>query len=260
MTPGEQEALSKLERVHGARELSAVVLALIIPADSAPSYIAWARETEDVPSAALLRGHVTDLSDATRLPCLDRMLERMRQQPRPERRRLLESTRRVVAAIRPLRPLDRLHWLYMRRRLGDRAPTAARPVAENDLAELPGVTLLQIARVAAYLSRLVPGGDAASGPAWYASAMAQLVEPGLVPPLSPPDGDGLAHALVEVEALPWMLRPVLLRGWVDAALATAQRARLPHEAADALRLTAGLLDSPLPPELARHYIESHWDA
>jgi len=80
-----------------------------------------------------------------------------------------------------------------------------------------------------------------------------------VPACSTPDGDGLAHALDEVESLPWMLRPVLLRDWVDAALATGERTRLRPCAADALRLAAGLLDSPLPPELARHYIELDWD-
>jgi len=66
------------------------------------------------------------------------------------------------------------------------------------------------------------------------------------------------RALEDVETLPWMLRPVLVRDWVDTALSTAQRARLAPQAADALRLVAGLLDSPMPPDLARHYIELAW--
>jgi len=53
----------------------------------------------------------------------------------------------------------------------------------------------------------------------------------------------------------WMQRPVLVRNWVDTALARRERGRLRDSAADALRLSCGLLDSPLPPELARHYIE-----
>lgn len=259
MNPAEHEALARLARVHGAQELQAAVLALISPADNSASFIAWSQETQFTPSAPLLRGNVTELTDATRLPCLEALLERMRQRPKPERRVLLQSTRRLMAAIRPLRPLDRLHWLFMRRRLGDRAPQAAQPEAENSFDDLSGVTMLQIARVAAYLAKLVPGADRQAGEAWYRASMSQLMPPDLVPPCTAPDGDGLAHALDEVESLPWMLRPVLLRGWVDAALATSARARLPHEAADALRLAAGLLDSPLPPELARHYIELDWE-
>jgi len=104
----------------------------------------------------------------------------------------------------------------------------------------------------------VPGPDPTAGPAWYATVMSQLDPKSDVPPYKIPDGDGLAHALDEVEALPWMLRPVLVRGWVEAALATSGRARLYPVAADALRLAAGLLDSPMPPELARHFIEVDW--
>jgi hypothetical protein len=104
----------------------------------------------------------------------------------------------------------------------------------------------------------VPGRDAAAAQAWYADAMGRFLPPEMVPPCQPPDGDGLVHALEEVESLPWMLRPVLVRAWVEAAIATGLRARLPAGAADALRLVADLLDSPLPPELARHYTELEW--
>jgi len=48
---------------------------------------------------------------------------------------------------------------------------------------------------------------------------------------------------------------VLVRGWIEAALAASPMNRLGDGAADALRLACLLLDSPLPPELARHYIE-----
>ena len=75
-----------------------------------------------------------------------------------------------------------------------------------------------------------------------------------------PDGDALAHALLEVQTLPWMLRPVLVRAWVDAAGQIGPRVGLSPAAADALRLVASLLDSPLPPELARRYASLNWDA
>jgi hypothetical protein len=254
----ELEALARLSRVQGPGELHAAILALITPADSVGSFVAWTAETQRCATAAVLRGEITQITDATRLPCFERLLERMRALPKEDRRALLESTRRVVAAFSPLRPIDRLHWLFMRRKLGERPPVAALPEVHNDLRSLPRHTAERVACVAAYLSRMVPGPERDAGRIWYATAMTHLIDPRTVPPCRPPDGDGLARALLDVEALPWMLRPVLLRAWVDSALAISQRARLWSGAADALRLLAGLLESPLPPELARHYREVEW--
>lgn len=254
----EREALARLSRVQGPHELHAAILALITPVDSVASFVAWTSETQHAANAAVLRQDVTALSDASRLPCLEALLDRMRTQSKEDRRTLLVSTRRVVAAFSPLRPIDRLHWLLMRRQLGEKPPVAALPEEHNDLASLPGMTLMRIASVAAYLARTVPGADPAAGRAWYAATMATMMDADCVPACMPPDGDALARALLDVEALPWMLRPVLLRTWVNAALGTSQRARLWPTAADALRIVARLLDSPLPPELARHYIELDW--
>lgn len=254
----EREALARLSRVHGSGELQAAILALISPKDSAESYIVWSVETEHKPNAALLRQDVMQLSDATRVPCLEALLERLREQPKSDRRSLLESTRRVMAAIRPFRPLDRLHWLLMRRKLGDRAPLSAPPAPQNDVAQLSSYMIERVAAVTAYLARMVPGTQGPSGEAWYREVMQELVHGGELPPCKAPDGEGLVYALLDVESLPWMLRPVLMRGWVEAALAVSQRARLAPMAADALRLVAGLLDSPMPPELARHFHELDW--
>ncbi|HET6603957.1 MAG TPA: hypothetical protein VFG21_07045 [Xanthomonadaceae bacterium] len=254
----DRDAIDRLSRLHGAGELTAAILALIAaPADAAAAS-AWATQTAEVATAAAIREDIDGLPAAWRLPVFDVLLVRMRLLPKAERRTLLQATRRVMAAHTPLRPIDRLHWLLMRRRLGDRPPACAMPGSQNELARLAPHTLVQIARVSAYLSRMVPDGERTAGHHWYARVMAPLIPVDAVPPCDPPDGDGFAHALDEVEALPWMLRPVLVRAWVDAALATGQRARLPAGGADALRLAAGLMDSPLPPELARHYIELDW--
>lgn len=253
-----REALGRLSRVHGPGELHAAILALISPQDSAESFIVWTHETVFSPDASLIRQDVTKLSPELRVPCLEALLARMRQCPKDDRRNLLRATRRLVAVHSPLRPIDRLHWLLMRRKLGDRAPAALPPQARNDLAELSKYMVGRIASVTAYLARIVPDPDGRTGLAWYAHVMSQLDHTGDIPPCKAPDGDGLAHALDEVEALPLMLRPVLMRGWVDAAITTSGRVRLLPMAADALRIAAGLLDSPLPPELARHFVELDW--
>lgn len=257
LLPDEHESLSRLSGVHGSRELSAVILALIMAAGSEASHAAWARETEGLPEAEALSKDACALGEAARLPCLEALLKRMGSLPRSDRRTLLEATRRVMAAHQPMRPLDRLHWLAMRRHFGDLAPTSM-PQKEKDPAQLPPESVPHVAHVTAYLSRLVPGLDAAAARTWYAQAMGRLVPPGMIAPHQPPDGEGLVHALQEVECLPWMTRPVLVRAWVAAAIAMCPHGCLPAEAADALRLAAGLLDSPLPPELARHYIELPW--
>lgn len=254
----EREALARLSRVHGPNELHAAILALISPPDSVPSFLAWTRETVSCIDASLLRQDVTRLSEGARLPCLEALLARMRLCTKENRRDLLRSTRRVMAAHSLLRSLDRLHWLSMRRQLGERMPFPLPPQAHNDLAELSRHMIGRVASVTAYLARMVPGPDPQAGPMWYAAVMSQLDQTGDVPPCKAPDGDGLAHALDEVESLPLMLRPVLMRGWVDAALATSGRARLYPMASDALRLAAGLLDSPMPPDLARHFAELDW--
>ena len=91
------------------------------------------------------------------------------------------------------------------------------------------------------------------GTAWYDTVMLPWHETATIPPCRPPDSDGLVHALQTLQALPWMQRPMLLHGWVAAALQHSRHGRLAFEAADALRLSGWLLDSPLPPELVRHY-------
>lgn len=254
----EREALGRLSRVNGPFELRAAALALATRPSTETAVAAWAAETADSTSADVLLDDVRHLSAGARLPALEVMLARLRLQPKPERRHLLESTRRVMAAHVPLRPLDRLHWLLMRRRLGDKPPTAAGPDQANELSQLPAPILLQVARVTAYLSRMVPGRDPTAAVRWYIEAMSRFLPPEMVPPCHPPDGELFAHALEQVEALPWMLRPVLVRAWVDSAIATSQRARLPTGAADALRLVADLVESPMPPELERHFTELDW--
>jgi hypothetical protein len=278
----EQAAADHLSRLNGAQSLQAGVLALLLPPNSRRGARAWSVETAAWPGAAALREHVEALAPAARLPWLDVLLQRMRGQPLSSRQLLLAATRRVMAARRVVRPLDRLHWMVMRQRLGEPTAATRHEAAAAELACLPAGDVLALARTTAFLARMVPtespqpadrpgtGNDrpdhpanpadpgepvgpvCAAGIAWYASAMERWQQ-GEIPPCRPPDSEGLVQAVQELQALAWMQRPVLARDWVGAAVRHSPHGRLTDSAADALRLGCALLDSPLPPELERHY-------
>ena len=260
----EQAGADHLSRLHGALELQAAVLALLLPVDSQRAARAWQVETETTPNAQAVLEHVTQLPHAARLPWFETLVSRMRGQPQAARQALLESTRRVMAARGVVRPIDRLHWLAMRQRLGEASAAGARVAAAADLSRLPQSDVSAIAVYSAFLSRMVPvdaahppqpagAAPAALGAAWYDTVMAPWQRRATVEPCVPPDTDALVHALQELQALPWMQRPVLVRSWVGAAQQHSRHGRIGDGAADALRLSCSLLDSPLPPELTRHY-------
>ena len=254
----EQAAADRLSRLNGVLELQAAVLALLLPAGSQRAGRAWQIECEATPDAAALLAHVTQLPNPARLPWFETLVSRMRNQPLAARQALLAATRRVMGARGVVRPIDRLHWLAMRERLGAASAAGARAAQAADLSQLPQADVSAIAAYSAFLSRMVPV-DAVetltteAGVAWYDAVMQPWQARATIAPCQPPDIDGLVHALQELQGLAWMQRPVLVRGWVTAAQVHSRHGRLGDGAADALRLSCALLDSPMPPELARHY-------
>jgi hypothetical protein len=258
----EQSAGDFLARVHGADELHAATLALLLPPASQRAARAWQIETADMPHTETLLAHVQHVPAAARLPWFETLVSRVRDQPVAARQRLLESTRRLMSARGTVRPIDRLHWLEMRERLGGPTATAAPAAAADDLSRLPQADVAAIARYTAFLSRMVPvdaagspdiATDGTPGMAWYDAVMQPWRRRAEVPACQPPDIDGVVQALQELQSMAWMQRPMLVRGWVVAAKEHSLHHRLGDLAADALRMTCSLLDSPMPPELARHY-------
>jgi hypothetical protein len=254
----ERAAVDRLSRVHGAHELQAVLLALLLPAGSRRALSAWRVETEDTAQAAALRDDVLCLAVASRLPWFEWLLSRMAPMPLATRKNLLEATRRVMSARNHVRPIDRLHWLVMRQRLGEAAQYGPPSGADADISQLHESAVLTIAAYTAFLSRMVPGerGGSEGGKSWYDTVMTPWQHRAEVPPCTPPDIDGLVRALHGLRLLPWMQRPVVVRGWVSAAVRHSRYGHFDDTAADALRLSCSLLDSPLPPDLAEHYIEA----
>jgi hypothetical protein len=258
----ERDAADRLSRIHGAGELQAVLLALLMAPGSKRALRAWQQESAAFPGADALRRHAACLSGAARLPWFELLLARMATQPLAARQDLLQATRRVMGARGVARPIDRLHWLTMRRGLGEVGPLAARPESHGEAPVWLESDVLCVAAYTAFLSRMVPGEtvDGPEGRAWYDIVMATWLPFAEIPACQPPKAEAMVEALAKMQTLSWMQRPVIVRNWVTTAISRSRGLRLCDLSADALRLTCGLLDSPLPPELARHYITLPADA
>ncbi|HEY3635208.1 MAG TPA: hypothetical protein VGK95_09170 [Caldimonas sp.] len=258
----ERDAADRLAYVHGAGELRATLLALLLPAGSKRALRAWHAEITATPATEALREHAVNLAGAARLPWFELLLARMALQPLAARQDLMQTTRRVMGARGVARPIDRLHWLAMRRALGDSTPLAARPDPHAEGVEWLESDVLNVAAVTAFLARMVPGAnaDAPEGRAWYDAVMGSMPGFAVIPPWQPPKAESMVEALTRLQTLSWMQRPVVVRSWLATAIAQSRFGRLSDLSADALRLSCGLLDSPLPPELARHYIVLPADA
>jgi hypothetical protein len=252
----QRDAADRLSRLHGALELKSALLALILPPGSQRASRAFEIETEGARQAPGILLHVRNLPPAARLPWFDELLRRMALQSMPIRQELLQATRRVMGARGIARPIDRLHWLTMRRGLGDKASPTAR--AGGDVSEWLDTDILAIASYSAFLSRMVPferaeNDDDTAALKWYD----QVMEPwrgGIdLPPCEPPDGEGVVRALGVLQTLAPMQRPMLVRAWATAATSLGRHGRISDSASDALRLTCGLLETPLPPEVEQHH-------
>src|SRR5690606_17819536 len=116
-----------------------------------------------------------------------------------------------------------------------------------------------VVALTAYLARLVPRAEGLDGlhpaaQAWFQAVLARYPGPSQgMSECQSPDADQLMLALTSVQEMSWMLKPVLVRAWVEEALNHSLDGVLSDHTANALRLMADLLDSPLPPVLREHY-------
>ena len=252
-----RDAADRYERLHGALELKAALLAMLLPPGSQRAVRAFEAETTDVRPAETLLMHAQNLPGRARLPWFERLVARMALHPLPLRQELLQATRRIMAARGVSRPIDRLHWLAMRRGLGETAAPIARSASAVEGSEWLETDVAAVARYSAYLSRMVPvetvdGAESPAGTVWYATVMEPWRGAGL-PAFEPASGEQAVRALAQLQTLAPMQRPLIVRGWVIAALRSSVRGQWTDSAADALRLSASLLDTPVPDELGRHH-------
>jgi hypothetical protein len=158
--------------------------------------------------------------------------------------------------------MDQLRWIALRHLLAGSAVAPPAALAQ-EFETLDGDQVHSICVYAGFLSALVPTPEVHFDPTgygsvsqqWYDTVTAPWADRADVPAREGYDIDAALRALRELQAMPWLLRPMLVRTWFDAARALTDGPRLHAASADALRLSCVLLDSPMPPELGQQYIE-----
>lgn len=251
-----QQALERLLRVHGPNGLKAALLAMMLAPGHDRRLEAWFDETVTIREADPIRSDMAAIGPAALLPWFERVLQRLALAPLAERKVMLRAVRRLLTVPGPGRAIDRLLWLAVRRGFGESPWAPVRTVAATAAPTLPAACLPDVARFTAHLARSVPSEDPESlaGRDWYLAVMFRWQPATEVPPWRAPDVDVMVHALSALERLSWIERPLLVRCWVGEALAHSSGDWLAPGAADALRLACTLLDCPMPPDLARHYV------
>lgn len=260
----DQDAWARLKRLYGPTEQRLAVLALMLNPDNQKELTLWGQLAEAIPHGPQILCDVLDLQPQRRAPEFERLCTEVANRPLEEKRVLVETARDLLRVDGRVSPKDRLWWMALRHRMGVQAilkKAYARTAtgAGHDLSALQTHEMADVASLTAYLARLVPVSEQASGPMpaakqWYAAVMSRCNAPeGLRSWTQGPDADALAHAIHGIQEMSWMLRPILMRAWVEEALNHSKHGILSQDTADALRITAGLIESPLPPVLESHY-------
>jgi hypothetical protein len=257
--PELREPLARLAALDQPAAWQAAVLALLVTPHSRHEHAAWIRLAQHVREADALYDAARALPPPRRLPWLEHFARALAPGPVALRHELIGAARRVMTADGLVSPLDQLRWIALRHLLAGSAvsPPAA---AHSELESLAAQDVQQVCIFSAFLSHLVPApeltldltGHESVSQQWYAIVTTAW---DTVPERDGHDIDASLRALRGLQALPWLLRPVLVRTWYDAARSLTEGPALHHDAADALRLTCVLLDSPVPPELSEQYIE-----
>lgn len=259
----DKDAWARLNRLTGPTEQRLAVLALMLNPDNDKERQLWHQLGHGLSHAPQILDDVLALLPTRRVPEFERLTALIANRPLEERRTLAETARDLLRVDGRVSPQDRLWWMALRHRMGVshglKPPIRPLTGASGELSALAPPEVADVAALTAYLARFVPHIEGAHGPvpiskSWYTAVMTRCAAPEAMRHLSAtPDADALAHALAGVQEMSWVNRPVLLRAWVEEALNHSPQGLMSNETADALRLTAGLIDSPLPPVLDSHY-------
>lgn len=260
--PKLREQVARLHALQEPAQWQAAALALMLAPESRRERAVWFGEAGGLADAERLLDDVLALPQTHRLPWFETFARLLAPGPVALRHALIGAARRVMTADGMVTQFDQLRWVALRHLLAGSAvsPPAA---AASELDALDDAQALKVCLFSAFLSHLVPTpevtldltGFESVSQTWYDSVIAPWRERFTLPPRERHDIDATLRALRVLQTLPWLLRPVLVRTWFNAAQVLTEGPALHPSAADALRLTCVLLDSPVPPELGRQYIE-----
>jgi hypothetical protein len=260
--PALRERLTRLTLLDDPPAIQAAVLALVVTPRNALERAAWHAAARGLADADRLFEDLAALSQPRRLPWFEHLARGLAPEAVALRHAVIDAARRIMTADGVVSPLDQLRWVTLRHLLAGSAvaPPAA---AHTDLDTLDDRLAHQVCVFSAFLSQMVPSpevmldltGYESVSQTWYESVTAPWRERLGVPAREGQDIDASLRALRELQNMAWLLRPVLVRSWFDAARTLTEGPALHADAADALRLSCVLLDSPVPPELGRQYIE-----
>ena len=258
----ERQHLQRLRQQDDPTAWRAAVLALMLTPESDAELRVWRDQVRDAPLALSLFEDLSQLLPSQRLPWFEHFARLLAHGPVAPRQELIGAARSLLTADCIVSPMDQLRWIALRHLLAGSAvsPPAAAP---KDFETLDADQVYSICVFCGFLSTLVPTPEITFDPSgygsvsqnWYDTVTAPWLDHADVPARNGSDIDGALRALRELQAMPWLLRPMLVRTWFDAARNLTDGPMLHPGAADALRLCCVLLDSPVPPELAQQYIE-----
>ena len=265
----DRDAVNRLALLHGPLERRSAMLALLmrrqppgpLPIGRPAAQLAvWRREALALTTADRVLADVQALSDAARLPWFEKLLERTKAAPQPERDALVDSATRLLGAGGEPDRLERL-YLQVTVLLLRPAPVLAMPSTEAlrgapsdadtdvELLHLPADLVGAVGVVTALVDGLAPRTWG-----WRAGVMSAWPEQWSGVGSTWPGDQRLADALARLRMLPLLLRPTLMRWWVGAAAGQCAPAQWPGDFRDALRLLSLALDCPRHPDIERFYV------
>lgn len=257
-----REALTRLQNRVGPTERRMITLALMMSIDNERECTLWRHMAEGVHDAQRILDDVADMAPNRHVPEFERLTSSIANDPIEQRRALVESARDLLRADGRVSPRERLWWLALRHRVSERQNRQAymRPTTGqgHELQDMSLDQLHHVTSLTTYMARFIPTDETSkglspAGLAWFRGVMGRCGRPTDISAGTSPDADALMHALAGVQELSWMMRPLLLKAWVEEAVNNSEQGVLSDQTADALRLAAGLIDAPLPPMLEAHY-------
>jgi hypothetical protein len=259
--PQERERTQRLRALDDPRAWRAAVLALTLTPESELELRLWRTLVADLPGAVPLFDDVSKLWPSQRLPWFEHFARLLAPGSVAQRHELIGAARSLLTADGLVSSMDQLRWIALRHLLAGSA-VAAPAAAPTEFETLDRQQVHAICVYCGFLSTLVPTPEINFDPTgydsvsqnWYDRVTAPWIDHADVPARQGYDIDAALRALRALQAMPWLLRPMLVRSWFDAARALTDGPLLHPGAADALRLSCVLLDSPMPPELADQYV------